>query len=132
MKGAICYKCRRKGHYGSQCLSKNDEELANGSGQSNNSIDFAFLDTVSSTKNSVWLKTVQVNGQDITFKLDTGAEVSAISTEAYETLLKPPLTPPGKQLFGPSRQTLETTGEPRNFKQRYPARGRARYSQSTW
>ena len=62
VKGAICYKCRKKGHYGSQCLSKNIEELTNGSGQSNNSIDFAFLDTVSSTKNSVWLKTVQVNG----------------------------------------------------------------------
>ena len=110
-KDAIRYKCRKKGHYGAQCLSKNVEELTNGSGQSNNSIDYAFLDTVSSTKNSVWLKTVQVNGRDITFKLDTGAEVSAISTEAYEILLKPPLTPPGKQLFRPSRQPLDTTGE---------------------
>ena len=110
-KDAICYKCRKKGHYGAQCLSKNVEELTNGSGQSNNSIDYAFLDTVSSTKNSVWLKTVQVNGRDITFKLDTGAEVSAILTEAYEILLKPPLTPPGKRLFGPSRQPLDTAGE---------------------
>ena len=110
-KDAICYKCRKKGHYGAQCLSKNVEELTNGSGPSNNSIDYAFLDTVSSTKNSVWLKTVQVNGRDITFKLDTGAEVSAISTEAYEILLKPPLTPPGKRLFGPSRQPLDTAGE---------------------
>ena len=59
----------------------------------------------------MWLKTVQVNGRDITFKLNTGTEVSAISTEAYETLLKPPLTPPGKRLFGPSRQPLETAGE---------------------
>ena len=44
-----------------------------------------------------------------TFKLDTGAEVTAITQETYRQLGKPQLT--DKQLLGPSRQPLKVEGQ---------------------
>ena len=52
-----------------------------------------------------------MNEHSITFKLDTGAEVTAISTDTYKTLRKPRLSPPKKLLYGPSRQPLDTAGQ---------------------
>ena len=60
---------------------------------------------------SAWFTTVTLNGKRLSFKLDTGAEVTAISMEAYKQLRKPQLTTPEKILYGPSRQPLKTTGE---------------------
>lgn len=46
------------------------------------------------------------------FKLDTGAEVTAISHHAYQQLLQPPpLSTPEKVLYGPSRQPLEVLSQ---------------------
>ena len=42
-KEATCYRCQKKGHYSSQCFSKQDSEVTR-----ENHIDTAFLDTVSS------------------------------------------------------------------------------------
>ena len=50
-------------------------------------------------------------GQQCVFKLDTGAEVSAISEELYDQLGKPPLRLPSKVLYGPSQQPLSVLGE---------------------
>ena len=49
--------------------------------------------------------------RDLKFKLDTGAEVTAISKEDYKKLKKPPLSPPKKILYGPSQQTLKSIGQ---------------------
>ena len=43
--------------------------------------DSAFLDTSSKDDKSVWISKVSINGKEIPFKLDTGAEVTAISKE---------------------------------------------------
>ena len=52
-----------------------------------------------------------MNEHSIRVKLDTGAEVPAISTETYKTLCKPRLIPPNKLLYGPSRQPLDVAGQ---------------------
>ena len=46
----------------------------------------------------------------MTFKLDTGAEVTAISMETYLQLGKPPLLPSNKYLSGPAQQPLVVKG----------------------
>ena len=46
----------------------------------------------------------------MTFKLDTGAEVTAISMETYLQLGKPPLLPSDKHLSGPAQQPLVVKG----------------------
>ena len=44
-------------------------------------IDSAFLNTVSGDNSVAWTDQVQLDGKDISFKLDTGAEVTVISTK---------------------------------------------------
>ena len=105
-KDATCHRCNKKGHYSSQCFSKGLSEIT-----TENPLDPAFLGTVTTDRTSAWFTTVILNGKRLSFKLDTGAEVTAISMEAYKQLRKPQLTMPEKILYGPSRQPLKTTGQ---------------------
>ena len=51
-----------------------------------------------------------MNGKKVTFKIDTGAEVTAISKETWKTLGEPDLQSPNKLLQGPASKLLKTTG----------------------
>ena len=74
-------------------------------------IDVAFLDQLTSAQQeTMWLATIQLNGKQTPFKLDTGAEVTAISSDTHQHLGRPVLTPPDKTLYGPSRQALQVVG----------------------
>ena len=105
-RDAICYSCNKKGHFGAQCLTKR-KQVAEVEGE----VDTAFLGEVGSTQTKAWLSTLQLNTHKIQFKLDTGAEATAISMETYRTLKKPKLSTPKKTLLGPSRQPLNCIGE---------------------
>ena len=74
-------------------------------------VDTAFLDTMSTAQTKTWTSIITVNGRVITFKLDTGAEVTAISEATCGLLGKPPLQDPNKQLYGPARKPLEVQGK---------------------
>ena len=102
-KDEECHRCKPKGHYEAVCRSKTvaGAMLAE-------AMDVAFLDNVSPGKQeTIWLATIQLNGKQITFKLDTGAEVTAISDATHQRLGKPTLDPTDKLLYGPSRQPLQ-------------------------
>ena len=107
-KDAVCHHCKKKGHYSSQCFSKQAAEITTSTSE-----NIAFLDTASTTSQgtSAWFTKIGVNGRDLKFKLDTGAEVTAISKEDYKKLKKPPLSSPEKILYGPSQQTLKSIGQ---------------------
>ena len=47
--------------------------------EEDNSINSAFLDTISDDDKGVWNTDLFMNGKKVTFKIDTGAEVTAIS-----------------------------------------------------
>ena len=77
----ICHKCNKKGHYSSVCRSKavatvSEEQLENSS----------FLDTIHEIKGTSWTAPIKINSQEMLFKLDTGAEATAISTIFSKTL----------------------------------------------
>ena len=57
--------------------------------------DSAFLDTLCNNT-TMWTSEVNVNGEKIPFKLDTGAEVTAISKETWKVLGEPTLQPSAK------------------------------------
>ena len=105
-KEATCHCCKKKGHYSTQCFSKDVSELSNES-----PLDTAFLGTVSSTHESSWLAKLHLCERETVFKLDTGAEVTAISELTYQSLGKQTLVSPGKALYGPSRQPLKVVGQ---------------------
>ena len=105
-KEATCHRCNKKGHYSTQCLTKQVSAVT-----SESLLDTAFLDMVTTKQSSAWFATLKLNDQETNFKLDTGAEVTAISEEAYRNIRKPHLTAPEKTLYGPSRQPLKTLGQ---------------------
>jgi len=85
-KDVLCYRCNRKGHYGSQCLSitvapqpKGVHELSRQLEQSESETSDRYLDTVVGNKKNMWSITIRLQGKPIVVKVDTGAGVTAIS-----------------------------------------------------
>ena len=89
-KDAKCHSCKRVGHYSTMCRQKTVSTIEEYP-------DSAFLDTLCNDK--------------IPFKLDTGAEVTAISKETWKVLGEPTLQPSDKHLFGPAQQSLSVLGK---------------------
>ena len=104
-KDATCHRCNKKGHYGAQCLTKR-KQVSEVEGD----VDAAFLGELGSTQTTAWLTTLNLNGHSTQFKLDTGAEVTAISEKTYKALQRPQTSAPMKTLYGPSRQPLHCIG----------------------
>jgi hypothetical protein len=104
-RDAQCHSCSKKGHYSAQCRQRTVSAVLDG-----DTLDSAFLDTVSSDKKNAWTANIKIEGREIPFKVDTGAEVTAIARETWQMVGKPALQPPNKQLFGPAQQPLEVLG----------------------
>jgi len=101
-RNATCMKCRKKGHFAAQCFSKATDEL---------SLDAAFLGTLSSNSTSKWTAEILIEGHASEFKLDTGAEVTAIAPETYEDCGKPQLNMATRTVYGPAQQKLRVKGQ---------------------
>ena len=70
-----------------------------------------FLGAMSITGESSRIISIQLEGKQMSFKLDTGAEVSAISDIAYKTLGNITLKKPAKILVGPTKNALKVLGQ---------------------
>ena len=79
-KVAICRKCKKIGDYSTQCFSKGVAEVTM---QPIDNADLVYLNTICSGSHASWNATIGVNDQIMTFKLDTGAEVTAITEPAF-------------------------------------------------
>ena len=115
-KDATCHKCHRKGHFSAQCFSKTVSAVTT----EDEFTEESYLDCVVSETTTTWKATVKVGNLPTVFKLDTGAEVTAVSEEVSLTL-KRTLQRPTRLLYGPSRQCLDVIGqfeETLHFKER--------------
>jgi len=73
--------------------------------------DERYLDTVDTTEKVVWEVTLNVQGKPVVFKLDTGAEVTALSELVLNSLgLIVPLKTAEIRLFEPDRCPLQVLG----------------------
>ena len=82
--------------------------------QNYSDLDVLFLGAFETTTEKSWSTTVTLGDQTVQFKLDTGAEVSAISERDYSCRLplpRPKLDPPTQMLYGPTRQSLKVLGQ---------------------
>ena len=104
-KDAQCHSSGRKGHYSAMCRQKNVSTVQE------DDPNTAFLDTLSEDNSSLWIANLTMNGKKIPFKLDTGAEVTAISKDTWKALGEPSLQTTNKQLFGPAEQRLTVLGQ---------------------
>ena len=88
------------------CLTKSVAEVSQES-----HLDTAFLDTLTDKSAISWQEQIVLNGKLTPFKLDTGAEVTAISLDTYHSLQNVELSQPEKLLSGPSRKPLKVIGQ---------------------
>ena len=58
-----------------------------------------------------WTTDLLVQGQAVSLKMDTGAEVTVISEKDYQSLRGVKQEPPVLKLHGPARQALDTIGQ---------------------
>ena len=114
-KEAVCHTCKKRGHYSSQCFKKksiSDVNTGAPNEQSQEYYDTLFLDTIDSGQKNTWNVTIQVEGNDVCFKLDTGAEVTVVGENVLHSLdSKKQLQTPTKRLCGPDQTPLEVLGE---------------------
>ncbi|XP_042150091.1 uncharacterized protein LOC120850155 [Ixodes scapularis] len=101
---ATCNKCRRQGHYARVCRSSTTLREVTTS-------ETAFLGTVFTSEGQRWIVQVDVREVSITFKVDTGADVTVIPEKMYKELFKDvSLQNPKKVLKGPSKKSLTVLG----------------------
>ena len=118
-KDSKCHRCGKIGHFGAVCLMRPintvvEDSIPLDQGKStqySSALDSFFLDTVEDSQNAkYWTAIICVNGVEISFKLDTGAEVTAITEKSVELLGSPQLNQPIRKLSGPNRQPLSVRG----------------------
>ena len=108
-KDAVCHNCGKNGHYGKVCRS---------SAKSLNSVtteeeECFFLGAVDSGKDP-WTVQLQVRQKTVCFKIDTGADVTALPAEVYHEITGghdvKHLAESTCPLFGPGGNVLSVLG----------------------
>ena len=84
-----CYKCQRTGHYSAYCYARQISAVTEDT-------ENTFLGAIELDRNKQWLSTIELNQMKVTFKLDTGAEATAISAETFQKLRNVTLCEPTK------------------------------------
>ena len=102
---ATCHKCNRKGHFSAKCFSKT---VALVTSTEDSGLETAFLGVMSSQRGLPWMSDIQLQGETVRFKLDTGADVTAISTQTHQHIGSPALSSPSTVLYGPDTRCSRT------------------------
>ena len=106
---ATCHKCSKRDHYQSMCKTS---KLAQVEAQPE---EEQFLGTLEQSPVPVttnpWEVYLTLNGVPVLFKIDTGADVSAISEATFNQLEGVSLVHSDRHLSGPSQFQLQVTGK---------------------
>ena len=130
-RGKQCNNCGKLGHFGKVCRSRTtpertvnaihtdaqprDRDEDETTGQQNEEylqdlyIGALFMENKNNT--NLWYKTINVGGQNITFKVDTGSEANVIPTHKFEKLQGAVMTKPTCNIISYSGHHMTPTGE---------------------
>lgn len=107
-KEAECRKCKKKGHNAVVCRSSQRVEAIR---DSDTESEIAFMGTVNTEgTEEEWIKEISLNGDKVTFKLDSGASVTAIPSSMYSRARDGRLMTPPKKIKGPDNCPLQVWG----------------------
>ena len=92
-RDVTCFKCNCCGHFGKMCFSKTvamvSEDTFNADDNVQTESSQNYLDAISDDSDhsvTAWYIRTMVNNHEVVFKVDTGAEVTAISKEVYDAI----------------------------------------------
>ena len=109
---AICHKCHKKGHFKHCCRSKGGlREVKQNTDSDDSEKEFlgaVSADAVNTTK--PWTITLKLNGRNVEFKVDTGADVTVIPESIYNPEEDGELECTGIPLNGPTGEKLDVCG----------------------
>ncbi len=107
-KEETCHKCGKRGHFKVMCRSRDSI----GAVESVTQDEIAFMGAVQDSESTnPWVITVSVNGKPLEFTIDTGADVTVIPQEVFQSIPGASLRPAQKVLSGPSHTTLPVKGQ---------------------
>ncbi|KAL0150323.1 hypothetical protein M9458_054431, partial [Cirrhinus mrigala] len=105
-----CRKCHKKGHFAMACRNGQAVYTVTEVLSDSDSQDYAFLGEVSTQTTKPWIEKVTLNGDAISFKLDTGADVTSIPEKVFNPKRDGKLDKPLKRLVGPGKHLLDVKG----------------------
>ena len=113
-KDSVCHKCGKLGHYKAVCRSKSVQPGVRAVEEEGNN---TFLGPIYASDVSVvqssstkWTKSVEMNQREVTFKIDTGADVTVIPESYYSETHDGPLQRTQRKLTGAGQQSLNVQG----------------------
>ena len=71
----------------------------------------AFLGEVKAKKDSQWMVELLLNGSPVSFKVDTGADVTVVPEKTFKSIKGSELRPAETALYGPNRQRIPSLGQ---------------------
>ena len=118
-RDVTCYKCYKRGHYGSVCFSKKttmdtvelQEDPTRPTGNIEEEDNDNFLGAITTQHQTQWIMELKVDNVPVNFKIDTGADVSAISEATFNHLSNAKLQKSTRKLYGPAMSPLIVLGE---------------------
>ena len=107
---AVRHKCQKKGHFQQMCKTKKSvNALLAEDSEEEPFLGMIHADAVSAQK--PWEIDIQTNGRPISYKIDTGADVTVIPETDYREEDDGPLQSTSRVLSGPTRDSLEVLGK---------------------
>ncbi|XP_046391596.1 uncharacterized protein K02A2.6-like [Ischnura elegans] len=104
---SACAICKKKGHWAAVCRKKTVAEIDT---QRQSEGDYFFLGSIS-MGGEPWRVPLVINKQRISFKVDTGADVTVIGNELFEKFHGIRLENANSFLSGPTRSRLPAKGK---------------------
>jgi hypothetical protein len=113
-KGKRCNKCSRYNHFGSVCKSANNngkvQEIEED--EEENHFFVGYVEHVNSVSVSDWQEKLEINGNQVTVLLDTGAKCNVIPIQKYNSLgLDTPIQPTKAKLRSYTGHNIEVYGK---------------------
>ena len=105
--GKICKNCNKRNHFAKKCKSKKMHEVQD----SDNDSDI-FLNSIETEKQvNDWKVSVKILKQNVSVKLDTGAQCNVLPLHVYKQISNKPLKRSKSRLVSYSGHRLDTVGK---------------------